>query len=152
MLPDFSPRRALLLGLGGGTLANLLAQRWGSQVQMLGVDDDPGVLTVSHALGWHALPGLRVVQSDAFGFLADCAERFDYIAMDLYRGGHFEGRSLTRPVLQRVRVLLELPGGVAINLFRDRYAARRVRRIAQVLRVVRLVEVGDNVVVHARRT
>src|SRR5262249_29787731 len=39
MLPDARPRRALLLGLGAGTIAHLLVRRFGP-VAMVGVESD----------------------------------------------------------------------------------------------------------------
>src|SRR5712692_7509253 len=43
MVPDDPPRNALILGLGGGTLARLLQARWG-EVPIVGVDNDPDIV------------------------------------------------------------------------------------------------------------
>src|SRR3954454_19502731 len=48
MLPDVRPRRALLLGLGGGTVAQLLQQRFGD-VALVGVESDERVLTLARS-------------------------------------------------------------------------------------------------------
>src|SRR5947209_14420548 len=87
MLPDTPPSRALILGLGGGTLARLLQARWGSGVSIVGVDDDPAVVETARSVGWLPPSGLEVVIEDAFGYAARCPEgHFDYVALDLYRG------------------------------------------------------------------
>src|SRR6266705_1740549 len=86
MLPATPPRRALILGLGGGTLARLLQARWGTHLSIVGVDDDPAVIETARAVGWLPLPGLDVVVEDAFAYARRCADRFDYVALDLYRG------------------------------------------------------------------
>src|SRR5437870_104998 len=78
MVPAVRPRRALILGLGGGTLARLLQARWGPDVKIVGVDDDVAIVETARAAGWLALPGLETVFADAFQFVATCRERFDY--------------------------------------------------------------------------
>ena len=151
MLPDVRPHRALILGLGGGTLARLLQARWGD-VSIVGVDDDEAVLDVATELGW--LPrkgGLDVVRLDAFAYVHACHERFDYVAVDLFRGERLDRRIIGKPFLRRVRSLLEPHGRLAINLFSDRYTAARVARIAAIFDLRNQRWVGGNVIVHARR-
>jgi spermidine synthase len=150
MLPLSPPRRALILGLGGGTLARLLQARWGTDLTLVGVDDDPAVIETARAVGWLPLPGLEVVIEDAFSYVWRCAERFDYIALDLYRGERLVRQELSKPFLRQVRALLEPSGRVAINLFKDTGRVRRLERIGAIFEVERLVEHGGNLVVHAR--
>jgi spermidine synthase len=66
MLPSLPPRRALILGLGGGTLARLLAARFGKSVRMVGVDDDVAIIETARAAGWLAVPNLELVVGEAF--------------------------------------------------------------------------------------
>ena len=150
MLPSDRPRRSLILGLGGGTLANLLLDRWGHGLRVLGVDDDPEVVETARRAGWLSAPDLEIVQADAFAYVQACLERFDFVAIDLYRGPHLVGQALNKPFLRRLRALLDPPGRLAVNLFRDALASRRIERIGRVFRVERELVVGDNVVVHAR--
>src|SRR5258707_8421030 len=56
MVPDERPRRALILGLGGGTLSTLLQVRWG-ELRIVGVDDDRSILETANAVGWLPLRG-----------------------------------------------------------------------------------------------
>ena len=151
MLPANPPRRALILGLGGGTIANLLARQWGTaQMEIVGVDHSDAVVDSASALEWLDLPNLTVVRSDAFDFVERCEQRFDYVAVDLYEGPDLVGQVLTKPFLQRLRERLGPPGTVAFNLFVDSRLERRVARLARVLQVERRVIVGSNLVVHAR--
>jgi spermidine synthase len=60
LLPSVRPRRALVLGLGGGTLVNLLRQRFG-EVAAIGVESDEEVLRLAKAELHLAMPGLEVV-------------------------------------------------------------------------------------------
>ncbi len=149
MLPDVRPRRALLLGLGGGTIAHLLVRRFGS-LPLIGVEADPEVLAVARAEFDLTLPALTVVQGDAVEYVATCAERFDYICVDLYRGAEPERRVYARPFLRQLRALL-LPGGLVVfNLFRDGRTARRLHRLRQMFPYATREIIGQNVVVRAR--
>lgn len=151
MVPDVRPRRALILGLGGGTLARLLRARWG-EVAVVGVDDDEDVLGMAGQLGW--LPrdaGLEVIHGDAFAYVQTSQQRFDYVAVDLFRGEQLDRRAFGKPFLKRVRNLLEPHGRLAINLFVDRRTAQRVARIAAIFELRDQHWVGGNVIVHARR-
>ena len=146
MLPDVRPRRALLLGLGGGTIAHLLVRRFGP-IPIVGVEADAEVLALARAEFDLTLPSLTVVQGDALAYVAACEERFDYVCVDLYRGAELERGVLTRPVLRGIKRLL-LPGGLAIfNLFRDRRTDRRVHRLRQVFAWAEAETIGKNVVV-----
>lgn len=150
MVPDEPPRRALILGLGGGTLARLLQVRWG-ELRIVGVDDDPSILETANSVGWLPLPGLDIVVADAFDYVEACAERFDYVAVDLFRGERLARRAFGRPFLRHVRDLLEPRGRLAVNLFKDYRAAERIQRLASCFAIREEVGVGGNVVVHARR-
>ena len=149
MLPDERPSQVLILGLGGGTLASLLRARWG-ELRMVGVDDDDAILTVAREAGWLPTCGLEIVLCDAFEFVQTCHERFDYIAVDLFRGPRMPGRIFGKPFLRRVRSLLEPHGRLAVNLFRERRQTDRVNRIALFFDIRSQVDVGGNVVIHAR--
>ena len=149
MLPPVRPRRVLILGFGGGTIARLLEARWGPGLEIVGVDDDETVLAAARDAGWLA-DGVRLEVGDAFEYLRDCRLQFDYIAVDLYRADQFVGRSLTRPVLKRLAALLAPRGWLAVNLFSNRLERRRVERVGQVFTIRRQVPVGGNVVIHAQ--
>jgi spermidine synthase len=154
MVPSIRPSRALILGLGGGTLARLLHARWGEQVHVVGVDDDLGIVETARAAGWlgesTAGGAVQVEYADAFEYVDSCAERFDYVAIDLFRGERVVGRAFTRSFLRRVRGLLDQPAMLAANLFDDRQAVARIGRIEALFAVREHVRVGGNVVVHAR--
>jgi spermidine synthase len=151
MVPPQPPRRALILGLGGGTLARLIQSRWGFDLCIVGVDDDVAIVETAVTAGWLPEQGLQVVYADAFAWVRTCTERFDFVAIDLFRGERFVGRALTRPFLRQVRTLLEPSGMLAVNLFRDHMHTLRISRIAERFHITELINVGGNVIVHARR-
>jgi len=147
MLPERAPRDALLLGLGGGTIAHLLVGGYGP-LPIVGVDDDPAVIALGRAAFGLDLPNLEVVLADAFAYVADCRRSFDFVCVDLYRDGQIPARvSAPRFLVDLERVLR--PGGtLSINLARDRLAGDRLRRIARRFAIVKRILVGFNLVVH----
>jgi spermidine synthase len=153
MIPDVRPGRALLLGLGAGTIARLLHERFGD-VPIVGVEDDPDVAGFAREL-LRDLPSLEIVEADAFRYvelIAARGERFDYAAVDLYRGHLLVHGVVGRPFLRALRALLEPRGLAVFNLFQERRVDDRVRRIGRVFRVLDRQLAGKNVVVWCRAT
>ncbi len=152
MVPPFSPKRVLVLGLGGATLPHLIVHRWGLGASMLGVDDDAEVLEVARQAGWLRLLGLRVEQADAFEFARrPRTDRFDYVGVDLYRGPNLVRRALGRPFLRALGSLLEPSGWLAINLLGETATSPVARHVDEVFRVEHRIAVGENLVLHGRQ-
>jgi spermidine synthase len=150
MVPPFAPRRGLVLGLGGATLPHLIVRRWGSGASLVGVDDDPVVLRLATEAGWLDVAGLRSVCADAFAFVRTCDERFDYVAVDLYRGPTPPARMLARTFLLRLRALLDPDGWLCLNLYAAAAAPHRLTTVRALFRVEHELRVGENVILHLR--
>jgi spermidine synthase len=150
MVPDDRPHRGLILGLGGGTLARLLHARWGA-FPIVGVDNDPTVLSVAGEADWLPREALEVVVADAFAYVKTCEQRYDYVAVDLFHGERLDARAFGQPFLRRVRAMLEPRGQLAINMFTDVRMLLRINRLARFFEVRERRYVGGNLVVHARR-
>ncbi len=152
MLPERCPRRALLLGLGGGTLAALLARRCPG-VAMVGVERNTEVLVVARReFGLDALVGLEVVEADAFAWVEEHAPsepaRFDLICLDLFEGGRLAPGTLARPFLRQVATLLEADGAVTINLMRTARLPEQIHRLESVFTIERQMRLWGNAVLH----
>jgi spermidine synthase len=149
MLPVQPPLAALLLGFGGGTVAHLLMRRFG-EVAITGVDESAEVLRLARERFGAAGPSMTIVQADAFAFVQDCEQQYDFIAVDLYRGHRLARGVLALPFLRRLTALLRQGGTVAFNLFRDELLPGRLARLERAFETVQRREIGANVVVHAR--
>lgn len=154
MLPENCPRRALLLGLGGGTLAALLARRCPG-VAMVGIEHSAEVLAVARRdFGLDALAGLDVVQADAFAWVEEHAasepESYDLICLDLFDGGRLAPGTLARPFLRQVALLLTRQGTVTINLMRTRRLPEQLHRIESVFAIERQTRLRGNEVLRLR--
>ena len=147
MLPQGSPRTALLLGLGAGTLAHLLT-RQAPAVRITGVDIDPGIIDFARRHFDLALPNLEVIVADAFDYVARCTQQFDYVAVDLFRGAAFHRGMLARPFLQRLAAIAGPDGDIVINMYQDHRSDGYLRRIARILKVARADRLPCNVLVH----
>jgi spermidine synthase len=151
MVPAVKPRRAVLLGLGGGTIARLLHDRFG-EVPTVGVDNDRGVVDFAREL-LRDLPDVEIVHEDAFAYVERAvrrSEHFDYAAVDLYQGDQLAHGVVGRPFLRGLRALLEPRGVVAFNLFQERRIDDRVRRIERVFRLLGREVAGKNLVLWCR--
>ena len=147
MLPDEAPANALILGLGGGTMAQLLTNRFGP-LPIVGVERDPAVILLArHEFGLAHASHVRIEHEDAFTFARRCAETFDFIAVDLYTAGKMAHGVLGAAFLRDVKRLLTPGGLVTFNLWRSPYLADQTRRLARVFAIHSTAMVDDNVIV-----
>jgi spermidine synthase len=147
MLPAERPANVLILGLGGGTMAQLLTARFGL-LPITGVERDPAVVWLArHEFGLERLPHVRIVVEDAFTFVRRCEDCYDAIAVDLYTAGKMAHGVLGAAFLRDVKRLLAPGGAVTFNLWRTPYLADQLHRLERELRLRELLDVDDNVVV-----
>ena len=152
MLPHARPKRALILGLGGGTIAWLLTARFG-EIPIVGVERDASVVDLAREHLRLDLPNIKVVIADAFEWVPAAAadgEQFDFIAVDIYLAADLARGALAKPFLREIRKLLSSSGVVVFNLMLSRRLPRQLQRLAEVFRIVRAVDEGLNVAVHCR--
>ncbi len=147
MLPQGSPSSALILGLGGGTLAHLLARRY-QGIRIVGVDTDLELIDFARREFGLDLPNLEVVTQDAFQYVDRCERRFDFVAVDLFAGYDFQRGVVAKPFLRRLKEIAGSGGEIAFNLFRDKRTETHLVRISRVLRIRQKLVVGRNVVIH----
>ncbi len=153
MLPPGCPNRALLLGLGGGTVAHLLARRCPGVV-IVGVERNAEVIALARAqFGLGALPNLAVVEADAFAWVAEQAatgdDHYDLICLDLFEAGRLALGTLATPFLRQVGALLVPRGVLTVNLMVTGRTSEQLHRLQRVFRILRELRLRGNLVVHA---
>ncbi len=147
MLPVTRPESALILGMGGGTVATLLTQRFGP-IPIVGVERDPRIAELAReTFGLRGLPNVQITVADAFAFLPACQARFDLICVDLYVAGRMEHGVLGADFLRQINRIVTLHGTAVFNIWRTPYFQDQLRRLQRVLNVLDISEVGGNVVV-----
>lgn len=158
MLGPACPARALLLGLGGATVAWLLARRCPG-ARLLGVERDAATLALAReSFGLDALPTLKVVEADAFDWVAaqfdaDVAlaadePRYDLICVDLFEGGRLVAGTLATPFLRQIAALLAPGGLVSVNLMLTGRTPEQLHRLRRVFAIVREQRLHGNIVLH----
>jgi spermidine synthase len=149
MLPDVRPRKALVLGVGGGTIISLLCRRFGP-VTVTGVEIDQEIADLAATRFEVAGPNIRIVVADALVYVGTCDETFDFVVVDLFVGPDLVKGALGKPFLKAVKRLLEPDGALVYNLTLTRRLPRHLERLRQVFRVEQAIDVEFNVVVHLR--
>lgn len=129
-LPEGS--RALLLGLGGGTLANELAALG---FRVTSVEIDPRMAEVGRAY-FGLNDGCEVIIDDARHYINRTRERFDVVVLDCFAGERAPAHVLSLEAFQRVRSLLTDRGMLLVNYvgFSQGERGRATRSIAETLR------------------
>jgi spermidine synthase len=148
MLPDRTPVSALLLGLGGGTVARLLERRF-DPIAITGVDNSDEMLAAATDFG-PPLDKTRLVQADATDFIYRNSSHYGFIAVDLYRADHMDRGVLAPPFLRALTASLKPGGTVAFNLFQDHCLDDCLVRLERVFKRIRLTKIGRNAVFHGR--
>jgi len=147
MLPQERPSSVLILGLGGGTIAQFLTQRWGP-LPITGVERDPAIALIARrAFGLEQLPHVRIVVADAFEFVRDCRDRYDLICVDLYIAGTMAHGVLDPAFLRDIARLLAPDGTAAFNFWSGPYLADQIRRLGRVLCIRDRRSASDNVII-----
>ncbi len=155
MIPPERPEQALLLGLGGGTVAALLAKVYPG-CEIVGIEREASVLATARAeLGLDEIPGLRVVEADAFVWVGEHARSepgtYDYIALDLYEGGRLVAGTLGTLFLREIATLLVAHGTLAVNLTTTMRLPEQIQRLERVFALTETRRLWGNVVLLLRQ-
>lgn len=109
-----APRRVLIIGLGGGTLASFLHRHY-PQAHIDVVDVDPEVLEVARTFfGFREDETLCAHVADGRRFVEECRRPYDLILLDAYGAESVPYHLATREFLQAVRRALT-PKGIAVG-------------------------------------
>jgi spermidine synthase len=148
MLPDFAPRSALVLGLGGATIPHLLVDRFGP-LPITVIEKDPDVIALARRV--FGIPRKTdIVEADAFTWVDAADDTFDYIAEDLFEHNRVPALVFARPFLRKLKELLTPGGLLALNYFKDRRATDRQRRLESVFPRVTVIPNDKNLIAHCR--
>lgn len=105
----------LILGLGAGTVAQLLSRRL-KPSKIVGVEIDPLIVDIGQKFfDLDKVKSLEVVVRDAGKFVQEKSGPYNFIVVDTYRGGVFP-RSFSGPTfLKRLKVSLVEGGTLVFN-------------------------------------
>lgn len=147
LLPRQRPASALILGLGGGSVAQLMTRRWGP-LPITGVERDPEIVRLARSeFGLDQLAHVTIVTADAFAWMRQLSWTFGAICVDLYVAGAMAHGVVGGPFLRDVRRALAPGGEATFNLWRSARLEDQTRRIAAYFRIAALESVEENVIV-----
>jgi len=113
------PRRVLMIGLGGGTMASFLHKRF-PDMQIDCVEIDPAVVEAAKRFfGFKPDERLRVHVADGRRFVETAKERYDLIILDAYGADSIPLHLATVEFMRAVRARLTPGGAVAANVIEE---------------------------------
>lgn len=110
LLPRKQPESALILGLGGGSLAHLMTRRWGP-LPITGVERDRTIIHLARTeFGLDAASHVRIIEADAFTWIRQPHPPFGAICVDMYVAGKLAHGALSPAFLRDLHRVVA-PGG-----------------------------------------
>jgi spermidine synthase len=110
--PD-APRKALMIGLGAGSIPTYLVRHM-PDIAIDNIELDPGVIAAAKKyFGVRETPRNRMIESDGRVFVNRRAETYDVILVDAFRGGYVPFHLLTQEFYALLKQRLA-PKGVAV--------------------------------------
>ena len=114
MIPDTPVKTCLMLGVGGGTTARLLIDKF-PDIKITGVDNSQDIINLAREYMKLDEVNMEVVIGDAFEYIEKVEQKFDLILVDLFAGYWFPLKILTPKFLHKCQELLEKDGFLYIN-------------------------------------
>jgi len=120
LLLNSNPKRILIIGLGGGTMSNTLAQLY-PQSQIDNVEIDPAVIKVARDyFGFFENDNVKTYDQDGRIFIKRALlkkQSYDWIILDAFNGDYIPEHLLTKEFLQETKALLSDNGILSSNTF-----------------------------------
>ncbi len=120
LLLNPEPKRILIVGLGGGTISNTLAQLY-PQSKIDNVEIDPAVIKVARDyFGFFENDNVKTYTQDGRIFIKRALlkkQNYDWIILDAFNGDYIPEHLLTEEFLQEAKALLSANGILSSNTF-----------------------------------
>jgi len=120
LLFNDEPKRILIVGLGGGTMSNTLAQLY-PQSQIDNIEIDPAVIKVARDyFGFFENDRVKTYNQDGRIFIKRALlkkQTYDWIILDAFNGDYIPEHLMTKEFLQEAKVLLSDNGILSSNTF-----------------------------------
>jgi len=148
--------RILILGLGGGTIAKLLTNKYGP-IAIDGVEIDPLMVDLGRKYLSFKEKNVNVIIADGLKFLRETRYKYDIVCVDLFANGRAAVGSDNKKFFEDIKKILKPGGLVIINKLYvskedlDEYS-KFIKKIFEKSEIVLIRGFlrADNVVIHAR--
>ena len=118
MMPE--PKRILIIGLGGGTMSNTLAQIY-PQSQIDNIEIDHAVIKVARDyFGFFENNQIKTYNQDGRIYIKRALlkkQQYDWIILDAFNGDYIPEHLMTKEFLQEAKALLSKNGIISANTF-----------------------------------
>lgn len=108
-----APKTALLLGLGGGVLANDLCKE---NIKVTAIELDERIISIAKKY-FNLNPEVEVIQDDARHGLYSLKEKFDLVMIDLFHAEITPSHVLSLESFEKIKSLLNENGILSINTY-----------------------------------
>lgn len=110
------PKSALVIGVGGGTILRLLAQKF-PDLAIIGVELDPEIVAVAKKFfDLDQISNLTIIVGDGATYVRDYrGDKFDLVLIDAYLGGNYPSHFEEARFFQEVKAILSPVGIAAFN-------------------------------------
>lgn len=105
-------RNVLLLGFGGGSVADILLNEYGSDAFIVAVEQDEEIIRLGKKyFGTGHLPNMELVHDDALHYVTEEKNEYDMVVVDLFRELEVPDQFARMDFLKKLETLLS-PGGI----------------------------------------
>ena len=158
---DIKILRVLILGLGGGTVAKLINQKF-PQAKITGIEIDPVMIKLGKKyFGLNKIKNLKIIQADAvhprggFRLLGGEKIKYDLIIVDLYIGDKIPKKSESVKILKKLKKILSKNGLIIFNrLFYKEHRIMTesfIKKLDKYFENIELVRAWSNLLVFTSR-
>jgi spermidine synthase len=142
--------KCLVLGLGGGTVVQLIKSHW-PEVKIIGVEIDPEIIKIGEKFfGLGEIENLKIIKANAFkwigGYFNDLnhQSKFDLIIVDLYLGDKFPKKVESEEFLKNLKKLLSKDGMVVFNWLKGKSEKQFEEKIKKIFPAIEKIETPTN--------
>jgi len=125
-----SAEKVLLLGLGGGTVIQLIKKRF-PKAKITTLEIDREIIKMGKKyFGLDKIKNLKIINEDAIKWVNKYqGDKFDLILVDLYIGGEFLPKAMENEFLQKLKRLLIQEGIIIFNWLKNKEEKEMVEKI-----------------------
>jgi len=126
----FKANQVLILGLGGGTVVQLIKERF-PEAKITSLEIDQEIIKIGKKyFGLGKVKGLEIINEDAIKWIKNYQEnKFDLILVDMYVGGRFPQKAMENEFLQKLKKILTPQGKIVLNWLKNKSEGRLFEKL-----------------------
>jgi len=127
---ELSVSNCLILGLGGGTVVQLIKAQY-PEAKIVGIEIDKEIVKISKKyFGLNKVKDLKIINDDAINWVKKYkGDKFDMIIVDLYIGGDFQKKAMSDKFLKKIKKLLSKEGIIIFNWLKNKDGDELIKKL-----------------------